>query len=160
MLVYGSYWTTHVSYPISVTTGGIVNVKLAAASSAAQQVYSSTSTPVYTRSATSATRTYVATPASVELTTKNIYSLATASFSGGYRIAGTAAATSTNITAGLYRVMAVGNWFYLRIGGTASGTTLTLPLAESTPETFYFEVTKINTISASTAGALYLTKVR
>ena len=64
MLVYGKYWTDNTSYAISVTTGGYVNVKLAAASGAAQQVYSSTTTPVYTRSATSSTPMSTATSAS------------------------------------------------------------------------------------------------
>jgi hypothetical protein len=104
---------------------------------------------------------YAATPASAGLTTKPRFKLTTASFTSGYRIAGSSpAATSTNITAGTYRVMATGNTFYCRVAGTAA--TLTTPayvLGESMCEVVYIGSTKLSTICASAAGALYLTKM-
>jgi hypothetical protein len=101
MLIYGSYWTNHTSFPISVTTGGIVNVKLAAASGAAQQVYSSTTTPVYVRSASSTTYTYVATSAARALkvyssTTSPVYTASATS--AGLHYVATPASATINVT--------------------------------------------------------------
>lgn len=142
---------------MSVDTNGYVRVETPA--SQALQVRSSTGTPVYAQSPSSTGLTYVATPASAEIGVQVRYSIATASFTSAKRIAGTGSAVSTNITAGLYDITAVGNWFYLRIGGTASVTTLTMPFAEASTKVMYLNATKISTISPSTAGALYLVKV-
>lgn len=156
VVCYGLNGTARVG--VSVDTNGYVRVETPA--SQALQVRSSTGTPVYAQSPSSAGLTYVATPASAEIGVQQRYSLNSASFTGGYRIAGTGSAVSTNITVGLYRVAAVGNWFYFRVGGVAASlTTVTVPLAEGSAEVYYMGVTKFSSISASTAGALYLTKL-
>lgn len=112
------------------------------------------------KSVSSAGLVYCATPTSAGLTVKQKYKLSTASFTSGYRIAGTSvAATSTNITTGLYRVVANGNTFWLRMGATASITTKGYVMSEGTAEYLYIAGTKLSTICASAAGALYLTKM-
>lgn len=132
----------------SVTSAGLVYV--ATQSAGSLSVKSNTSTGLV----------YCATPTSAGLTVKMKYKLSTASFTSGYRIAGTSvAATSTNITTGLYRVVANGNTFWLRMGATASITTKGYVMSEGTAEYLYIAGTKLSTICTSAAGALYLTKM-
>lgn len=140
MLMYGAYKTNNATLPVSVTSTGSVIV-----------------TPG--TSGVSAALTYIATPASAQIATQNVYNLNTASFTGGYRIAGTASAVSTNITAALYRVSAVGNTFYLKLGAAATLTTPTFVMPEATTEAIYIASTKLSSITASTAGVLTLIKL-
>jgi hypothetical protein len=157
-VVRGLYSTTGDTIPVSVDSAG--RVQVSGSSAAVMYVSSPTAGHVHTQSLTSAGLHYCATPTSAGLTTKPRFKLTTASFTSGYRIAGAVAATSTNITAGTYRVMATGNVFYCRIAGTAA--TLTTPayvIGESMCEVLYIGSTKLSTICASAAGALYLTKM-
>lgn len=179
MLVYGDYRTTHVSIPISVDSAGRVHIVSSTSAvptyvvtadttslhvdslTSANLVYVNTPAAghLHTQSVTSAGLHYVATPASAEIGVQVRYSLNTASFSGGYRIAGTASAVSTNITAALYRVSAVGNTFYLKLGGAATLTTVTYVMPEATTDVIYIASTKLSSITPSTAGVLTLVKL-
>jgi hypothetical protein len=179
MLMYGQYKTNYANFPISVTSTGMVitgsgtsavltyvatpaaGILSVKSLSSATQVFVSTKTAgqLNTKSLSSAGLHYVATPVSAQLAVQNVYNLNTASFTGGYRIAGTASAVSTNITAGLYRVSAVGNIFYLKLGAAATLTTPTFVMPEATTEAIYIASTKLSSITASTAGVLTLIKL-
>ena len=138
MLMYGDYKTTHVTTPISVTSAGVVHVT----------------------SASSAGLTYVATPTSGKLTTMEVFTVNTASFTGGKIISGTNTATSTNITAGLYLCSARGNSFFCRIGGTAASlTTVTFPIYESESRVLRLNSAKLSTICTSATGKLTLVRL-
>lgn len=158
MLMYGSYKTNKENFPISVTSTGMV---ITGSGTSAVLTYVATPAAgiLSVKSLSSATHVFVATKTSTQLAVQNVYNLNTASFTGGYRIAGTASAVSTNITAGLYRVTSIGNTFYLKLGAAATLTTPTYVMPEATVDQIYIASTKISSITASTAGVLTLLKL-